>query len=62
MIELRIAQLLGYPIENGEGIQVLHYGVGGEYTPHFDYFRTEHSGAAKHLNMEASALLLSSCI
>ena len=37
-IEARIAHLLGWPVENGEGVQVLRYGPGAEYRPHFDYF------------------------
>ena len=37
-IEERIARLLNWPIENGEGLQVLHYGPGAEYKPHYDYF------------------------
>lgn len=37
-IETRIAEITNYPIENGEGLQVLHYEVGEEYKPHFDYF------------------------
>jgi prolyl 4-hydroxylase len=37
-IEARIARLLGWPEENGEGLQVLHYRPGTEYKPHYDYF------------------------
>ena len=37
-IETRIARLLNWPIENGEGLQVLHYRPGAEYKPHYDYF------------------------
>lgn len=37
-IEQRIAQLLQWPVENGEGLQVLHYRPGAEYKPHYDYF------------------------
>ncbi len=37
-IEERIARLLNWPIENGEGLQVLHYHPGAEYKPHYDYF------------------------
>jgi prolyl 4-hydroxylase len=36
-IERRIAQVIGQPIENGEGLQILHYPTGAESTPHFDY-------------------------
>jgi len=37
-IEKRIAALLGWPLENGEGLQILRYRPGAEYKPHYDYF------------------------
>ena len=37
-IEARIAALLDWPLENGEGLQVLRYQPGAEYKPHYDYF------------------------
>ncbi|WJX36078.1 putative prolyl 4-hydroxylase 3 [Trifolium repens] len=37
-IERRIADFTFIPVENGEGLQVLHYGVGEKYEPHYDYF------------------------
>lgn len=37
-IERRIARLLDWPLENGEGLQVLRYGVGAQYEPHHDWF------------------------
>lgn len=37
-IEARIARLTHWPVENGEGVQVLNYKVGAEYKPHYDYF------------------------
>jgi prolyl 4-hydroxylase len=37
-IEARIGKLLNWPVENGEGLQVLHYRPGTEYKPHYDYF------------------------
>ena len=43
-IEARIAALLDWPIENGEGLQVLRYGVGAQYKPHYDYFDPLHPG------------------
>ena len=43
-IELRIAKLLAWPIENGEGLQVLHYQPGAEYLPHHDYFDPTKAG------------------
>jgi len=48
-LESRIAQLLGWPVEKGEGIQVLRYGPGGEYRPHHDYFDPTIPGSAAML-------------
>jgi prolyl 4-hydroxylase len=48
-IEKRLSVLTGMPIENGEGLQILHYGVEGEYKPHFDFFAPEQAGSAAHL-------------
>lgn len=38
VLEARIATLFGWPVENGEGLQILHYQPGAEYKPHYDYF------------------------
>ena len=43
-IEQRIATLVGWPLENGEGLQVLRYGPGAEYKPHYDYFDPDEPG------------------
>lgn len=45
-IEARIARLLDWPVENGEGLQVLRYGPGAEYKPHYDYFDPAEAGSA----------------
>ena len=45
-IEARIARLLNWPVENGEGLQVLHYRPGAEYKPHHDYFDPAEPGTA----------------
>lgn len=45
-IERRIGQLLHWPVENGEGLQVLRYRPGAEYKPHYDYFDPAHAGTA----------------
>lgn len=42
--EQRIARLLDWPLENGEGLQVLRYGPGSEYKPHYDYFDPAEAG------------------
>jgi prolyl 4-hydroxylase len=43
-IELRLARLVGWPLENGEGLQVLHYLPGAQYEPHHDYFDPAKAG------------------
>jgi len=43
-LEARIAALMNWPIENGEGLQVLRYGPGAEYKPHYDYFDPDQAG------------------
>jgi prolyl 4-hydroxylase len=43
-IEQRIASVLNWPVDHGEGLQILHYGPGAEYKPHHDYFDPAHSG------------------
>jgi prolyl 4-hydroxylase len=48
-LDRRIAEVMNWPMENGEGIQILRYENGGEYKPHFDYFEPTHSGSQTHL-------------
>lgn len=48
-LDRRIADVMHWPMENGEGLQILHYPVGGEYKAHFDYFPPNDSGSALHL-------------
>lgn len=43
-IEKRIAALLNWPAENGEGLQILHYKPGAEYEQHYDYFDPTDAG------------------
>lgn len=42
-IEARIAHLVNWPVDHGEGLQVLRYGPGAEYLPHYDYFDLSHA-------------------
>lgn len=37
-LEQRIAKLLQWPLEFGEGLQILRYAPGAQYRPHYDYF------------------------
>ncbi len=48
-IEARISRLLNWPVDHGEGLQVLRYGPGAEYKPHYDYFDPAEPGTAKIL-------------
>ena len=48
-IERRAAALLRWPVENGEGLQVLRYRPGAEYRPHYDYFDPAAGGTASIL-------------
>jgi prolyl 4-hydroxylase len=43
-IEKRIAELVNWPYENGEGLQILQYGPGNQYEPHNDYFDPKDPG------------------
>ena len=48
-LEARLARLLDWPAENGEGLQVLRYRPGAEYKPHYDWFDPADSGTEKIL-------------
>ncbi len=48
-LERRIAELVRWPLENGEGLQILRYRPGAEYRPHHDYFDPVHPGTARIL-------------
>lgn len=44
-LDRRISEVMNWPVDHGEGLQILHYGTGGEYKPHFDYFPPEDPGS-----------------
>jgi len=48
-LEARIAELLRWPVDHGEGLQILRYRPGAEYRPHHDYFDPAHPGTARIL-------------
>lgn len=48
-IEARLAAITQWPVENGEGLQLLRYEAGNEYRPHFDWFDPALPGPRKHL-------------
>ncbi|MDH6593202.1 prolyl 4-hydroxylase [Variovorax sp. TBS-050B] len=43
-LEARIAKLLRWPLEFGEGLQILRYAPGAQYRPHYDYFDPDEPG------------------
>ena len=43
-LEARIGNLLRWPVEFGEGLQVLRYSPGAQYRPHYDYFDPKEPG------------------
>jgi len=60
-IEQRIAALLRWPVERGEGLQVLRYRPGAQYRPHFDYFDPAQPGTAavlRHGGQRVGTLLM----
>jgi len=48
-IDDRLAALFQQPVENGEDLHILRYGIGGEYRPHYDYFPEDQAGSRHHL-------------
>jgi prolyl 4-hydroxylase len=48
-VDRRLAELVNWPPERCESMQVLRYGPGQEYRPHWDYFDPADSGSAPHL-------------
>jgi prolyl 4-hydroxylase len=48
-IDARMVELVQMPINHHEPLQILHYNVGAQYLPHFDYFPPEDEGSKSHL-------------
>ena len=44
-IENRIQAMFGFAVNQQEAIQILHYAVGGEYRPHYDFFPPSEAGS-----------------
>ena len=55
-IEARIAALLNWPVERGEGLQILRYRPGAEYKPHYDYFDPKETGTPSILRRDGQRL------
>ena len=48
-VDARLAALAAWPVERGEGMQILRYETGNEYRAHFDWFDPALPGPRKHL-------------
>ena len=48
-IEKKIKKFTKIPIENGEGLQLLHYRPGGYYKQHHDYFDPRYDGNLREI-------------
>jgi len=49
-LEARLASLLNWPVERGEGLQVLRYAPGAQYQAHHDFFDPLQPGSKAVLN------------
>ncbi|MEX0961630.1 MAG: 2OG-Fe(II) oxygenase [Simkaniaceae bacterium] len=55
-IEKRITEITGFPYENGEPMQVVHYDVGQEYRYHYDTFEHQCKGGQAALTFGGQRL------
>ncbi|MEZ2297055.1 2OG-Fe(II) oxygenase [Variovorax sp. RCC_210] len=59
-IDERVSALMNLPVENGEGLQVLHYPAGAQSLPHFDFLVP--SNAANQASLERSGQRVSTLV
>ncbi|EFJ44873.1 hypothetical protein VOLCADRAFT_82641 [Volvox carteri f. nagariensis] len=57
-IEKRVAQVTMIPLENHEGLQVLHYHDGQKYEPHYDYFHDPVNASPEHGGQRVVTVLM----
>lgn len=48
-VDARVSALMNSPVENGEGLQVIRYGVGARIAPHFDFLVPSHGDNERSL-------------
>jgi prolyl 4-hydroxylase len=48
-LDRRLSRLMNLPVENGEGLQVLHYPCGAGSEPHFDYLQPSNAANRESL-------------
>ncbi|MCD7035373.1 2OG-Fe(II) oxygenase [Metabacillus sp. GX 13764] len=53
-VEKRVAEIMGIPLEHGEGLHILNYQPGQEYKAHYDYF----TSAKANSNPRISTLVM----
>jgi prolyl 4-hydroxylase len=59
-IDRRLSLLMNLPLENGEGLQVLHYPIGAGSEPHFDYLQP--ANAANRKSVQRSGQRVSTLV
>ena len=59
-LDRRLSLLMNLPLENGEGLQVLHYPTGAGSEPHFDYLQP--SNAANRESIQRSGQRVSTLV
>jgi prolyl 4-hydroxylase len=45
-LDRRLCEVGRLPVENGEGLQILHYPVGAQFPPHFDFLQPQNQANA----------------
>jgi prolyl 4-hydroxylase len=48
-LDVRFSQIMNSPADHGEGLQVLRYGPGTRYTPHFDFLVPRNAASEESL-------------
>jgi len=48
-LDVRFSQIMNSPVDHGEGLQVLRYGPGTRYTPHFDFLVPRNAASEESL-------------
>jgi prolyl 4-hydroxylase len=48
-VSLRVEDMTGLTVDTAEELQVVNYGLGGHYEPHYDFARREERNAFKSL-------------
>lgn len=59
-IDRRLGRIMGWPVENGEGLQVLRYLPGAQSAPHFDFLMP--TNAANQASLARSGQRFSTCV